>query len=409
MTKEKKTFAELREARLAANEKLGDIYMKAANRELNNEEQMEVYNLTREIEQCENAMRGINLETENIKANAARERADKAKYFRELLKDSRDGKSSRTILLNATDSNVSGNVEASGAITLNIHDILPTLQEGLELPKGINIVTGVTGNEVWPVSINDVEVEEAGEVDAATEQTLEFANITPTVKRITLAVNISNMAIDNAAFDLLAFVQAKFRTALRVYLAKKVYSQAEWNGLAGPFSGLTATEITLGENAYKNILAAVAEFADKGLFDGDVCITMSRATEAELKATPKVAGAAAGFVIEDGKCCGYPYTVSHFINTTLNDAGTAIENTEDKYIGIGWWGYEALQQHGEVRLTIDGNSASVAKNNVTSVIMNSAWSLTDLSVYLNGGDSDNSYPTQAFGLYKIVEDSSSDL
>ena len=43
---EKKTFSQLREQRLAANEKLGDIYVKAANRELNDEEKMQVINLT---------------------------------------------------------------------------------------------------------------------------------------------------------------------------------------------------------------------------------------------------------------------------------------------------------------------------------------------------------------------------
>jgi len=36
----KKTFEELREQRSAANEKLGDLYMKANNREFTAEEQM---------------------------------------------------------------------------------------------------------------------------------------------------------------------------------------------------------------------------------------------------------------------------------------------------------------------------------------------------------------------------------
>ena len=46
--------------------------------------------------------------------------------------------------------------------------MIPTLHEGLGLPVGLGIVTGVTGNEVWPVSINDVEMEEVGEVEALT-------------------------------------------------------------------------------------------------------------------------------------------------------------------------------------------------------------------------------------------------
>ena len=278
----KKTFNELNSQRLAANEKLGDIYVKAANRELTAEEKMEVINLTREIEQCEREMKGINLEVANVQAQANRRKSDIDAYFREQMKAAREGTSKRTILLNpGTDgagTNVTGNIAASGAIELTIHDMIPTLHEGLGLPEGLRIVTGVTGNEVWPVSINDVEMEEKGEIETLSEQTLNFANITPAPKRVGLCVAVSNMAIDNAAFDLMAFVQTKFTIALREYLAKKIYSQAAWQGNKGPYSGLTPKEIVLGADAYKNILKAVAEFSDKGFFEGYVCLSMDRVT-----------------------------------------------------------------------------------------------------------------------------------
>jgi hypothetical protein len=408
----KKTFEELREQRSTANEKLGDLYLKANNREFTAEEQMEVTNLTREIEECERQMRGINLDQEHSKAVAERERMAKNEQFRALMRESREGKSLRTILLNPGtnvdgSSNTIGNIAASGAIQLTIHDVIPTLHEGLDLPKGLAIVTGVEGNEVWPVSVNDVECEEKGEVQACSEQTLDFANITPTPRRVTLSVAISNQAIDNAAFDLMAFVQRKITIAMRKYLAKKIYSQAAWDGNKGPFGGMTPKEIVLGADAYKNILAAVAEFSNEGFFEGDVCISMDRVTEAQLKATPKVAGAAAGFVIEDGLCCGYPYTVSHYVNTKLNGGGTALEPTEDRYLEIGYWEWFALQEHNNSRLVVDGFSADVAKNNVTKVVFNSLWSMTDLSIYINGGKptqgANPTYPSTAFGLYKIVD------
>jgi hypothetical protein len=291
------------------------------------------------------------------------------------------------------------NIEASGAINLSIHEMIPTLHEGLGLPAGLDVVTGVTGNEVWPVSINDVEMEEVGEVNALTDQVLNFAQITPTVRRVGLTVPVSNMAIDNAAFDLMAFVQTKFGIALREYIAKKIYSQAEWTGNKGPYSGKTPKNIELGADAYKNILQAVAEFSNKGFFEGNVCIAMDRVTEAELMATPKIAGAAGGFVIENGKCAGFPYVVSHFVNTTLNSAGKLVP-TSDRFIEIGYWEWFALQQHGDVRLSIDATSQAVAKKNITAVTINTAWSMTDISVYINGADNES----QAFGLYKIVEE-----
>jgi len=393
---EKKTFSQLREQRIAANEKLGDIYVKAANRELNDEEKMQVINLTREIEMCEREMKGITLDVTNQEANASREKANIAKSFRGLLSEAAKTGQKREILLFPTDSNVKGNVTASGAIELSIKEMIPTLHEGLGLPQGLGIVTGVEGNELWPVSVNDVEMEEPGEVEALNDQILEFEKITPTQNRVGLKVPVSNMAIDNAAFDLMAFVQTKFEIALREYLAKKIYSQAKWAKNKGPFSGMTAKNIELGANAYENILTAVAEFSDKGFYEGNVCISMDRVTEAKLKATPKIAGAAGGFVIENGLCAGYPYTVSHFVNRTLNSAGKLVP-TADRFIEIGYWEFFALQQHGQVRMVID--PITLADKNVTRVILNTAWSMTDLSVYINGADNES----QAFGLYKIVE------
>ena len=398
---EKKTFEQLREQRLVANEKLGDIYVKAANRELNDEEKMQVINLTREIEMCEREMKGINLEVTNQQANASRETANKKAAFRELVSEAAKTGQKREILLFDTDSNVKGNITASGAIELTIHELIPTLHEGLGLPQGLGIVTGVEGNELWPVSINDVEMEEPGEVEALNDQILEFEKIVPVQNRVGLKVPVSNMAIDNAAFDLMAFVQTKFTIALREYLAKKIYSQAKWEKNKGPFSGMTAQNIELGANAYKNILAAVAAFSDKGFYEGNVCISMDRVTEAELKATPKIAGAAGGFVIENGLCAGYPYTVSHFVNRTLNTAGKLVP-TSDRFIEIGYWEFFALQQHGQVRMTID--PITLADKNVTRVILNTAWSMTDLSVYINGADKES----QAFGLFKVVESEASE-
>ena len=81
--------------------------------------------------------------------------------------------------------------------------------------------------------------------------------------------------------------------------------------------------------------------------------------------------------------------------------------TEDKFIGIGYFPWFAVQQHGEVRLTVDATSQAVAKKNITAITLNSAWSFTDLSIYINGGtptgDTNPTYPTQAFALYKVVD------
>ena len=328
----KKTKVELQVRNREIQDRMAELNDKAfaEKREFTAEEQQEWNNLTREAQANDRELKNLLNDQELAQV---REKEDKNAALRELFQSNKGNK--REILLNPASGNTAANIAASGAINLTIHELIPTLHEGLGLPSTLNIVTGVTGNEVWPVSINDVEMEEVGEVEALKDQVVDFAKITPSPKRVGLKVPVSNMAIDDAAFDLMGFVQKKFDLALRKYLAKKIYSQAKWQGNKGPFSGLTPKgTITVGAGAYKSILKAVAEFSDKGFYEGGVVLVMDRATEAELKATPKIEGAAGGFVIENGLCAGYPYVLTHYINTELED--NTLVATDNKVIGIGY-------------------------------------------------------------------------
>jgi HK97 family phage major capsid protein len=326
-----------------------------------------------------------------------REVVSKGEQLREYFRQVRQGKADREILLWPAQEGETNNVTASGAISLSIKEMIPTLHEGLDLPASLRIVTGVTGDEIWPVSLNDVEMEEVEEVASLNDQVLDFGNIKPQQRRVGLTVPVSNMAIDNAAFDLMAFVQSKFTLALRIYLAKKIYSRANWTGNKGPFANLAkAGDIEIGADSYKNILKAVAAFSDKGFFEGDVVLVMDRETEAELKATPLIAGAAGGFVVQNGRCAGYPYVVTHYLNTELDSAGHLVPSAK-KYIGIGYFEWFALQQHGDVRMITDIYTG--AKKNVTQITLNTAWSMTDLSKKINGANN----VTQAFAVYEVKE------
>jgi HK97 family phage major capsid protein len=395
----KKTKDELQVRYREIQDRMGELNVTAAEgkRKLTEDEQREWDSLSREASLVEMDLRGQMNDEELAKH---REVVSKGEQLREYLKAVRQGKADREITLFPASLGSTSNITASGAINLTIKEMIPTLHEGLDLPGSLRIVTGVEGNEIWPVSINDAEMEEVGEVASLNDQVLDFANITPTQRRVGLTIPVSNMAIDNAAFDLMAFVQAKFTIALRIYLAKKIYSQAKWDGNKGPFSGMTKTgDIEIGADSYKNILKAVAAFSDKGFFEGDVVLIMDRETEAELKATPLIAGAAGGFVVQDGRCAGYPYVVTHYLNTELDSAGKLVP-TAKKYIGIGYFEWFALEQHGTVRMTTDATSTQVAKKNITQITLNTAWSMTDLSKYINGANNE----TQAFALYEVVEE-----
>ena len=372
------------------------------NREFTKEEGEKYDALIREDNRLHIEIQGLLDERELEKF---KEQKTKDQLFRELLSNCvKERENATTILQNAVttgdDQNVTGNIEASGAVPLTIKELIDTKVEGLELPDDLRMLTGVIGNEIWPYSIDDIEFTVAGEVEKINEQGLNFDKLKANPERVTASVAVSNRAIDNAAFDLLGFVTYKFQKGMAIFKALHVYSHCAFsNSLKSPFAQVEVEEITLDQNIGKNLAKKIAAMYDLG-FEGVPYVIMDKVIETELlftKAIPNSAGDRT--VIMDGRCCGYPYRVSKYINTTLDSTGKAVQDS-DRYIGIGHFGYLSMEQHGEVRMTIDATSAEVAKRNTTVITMNTDFSLTELSSKVNGNKSGK---PQAFKLLKVVE------
>ena len=347
-----------------------------------------------------------------------REMKTKSARLREVLKQCKENRESfseelqareaanaTTVLKDPATGNTKGNLEASGAIPFTIHELIDTKVSGLELPEDLQMLTGVVGNEVWPYSIDDVEFTVAGEVEKIDEKALNFAKIQASPERVAASIAVSNRAIDNAAFDLLGFVTYKFQKGIAKFKALHVYSHANFdNALKSPFALVDVEEITLDENIGKTLAKKVAAMYDLG-FEGTPWITMDKVIETELRFTKAIPDSAGDrTVIMDGKCVGYPYTVSKFINTKLNGSGQPVQD-DYRFIGIGHYGYLAMEQHGEVRFTVDATSAEVAKRNTTVLTLNTEFSLTELSSKVNGGNAIGK--PQAFKLLKVVNAASS--
>ena len=343
-----------------------------------------------------------------------REVKSKDAQLRELLKDCRENKkdfsevlvreaaNATTVLKDAAAGNTYGNLEAGGLVPITIKELIDTKVPGLELPDDLPIVTGVTGNEIFPYCVDDVKITVAGEVEKVSEQNINFAKISANPERVSCAVAISNRAIDNAAFDLLGFVVYKIRKANAMSNALHIYSHCNFSHhLKSPFASVTPEEITLDENFAKNLAQKIAALWDKG-FEGEPELVMDKYTETALLYTRRMPGQIGDrAVIEDGRCLGYRYKVSPYIDYALD--GTTPKNDGNHYIGIGHWGYLAFEQHDEVRLTVDATSAAVAERNTTVVVYSADLSLTELSGKVNGA---NGTP-QAFKLIKVVEPASS--
>ena len=336
-----------------------------------------------------------------------REHKSKNAIMREFLQKCVETRSNAsTILLNPVsgdsggDDNATANIDASGAIPLTINELIDTKVAGIELPADLRIVTGVVGNEIWPYSTNDVEFTVAGEVEKVGEQALNFAKISATPNAVAANVAVSHRAIANTAFDLLGFISFKLTKGLAIFRALHVYSHCNFqNDLKSPFVAADVVEVALDENVGKNIAMEVAKMYDLG-FEGVPYLTMDKVTETELAYTKAIPGTAGDrTVVEDGKCVGYPYTVSPYVNYALNSAGVPAKGA-DRYIAVGHYGYLAMQIHGQAMFNVDAQSAEVFSRRTVVVSLALDMSMTELSSKVNGNT--NNKP-QAFKLIKLVE------
>ena len=350
-------------------------------------------------------------ELKNIRSNE-----EKGAKLRELLQNCvKKRENATTILANAvtegTDQNENANLEAGGLIPVTIRDIIDTKVPGIELPDSLRLVTGVTGTEIIPYSTNDVEFSVNGEVQKVGEQALDFANIQATPVRVAASLAVSHRAIDNAAFDILGFMTFKMQKGWAIFRALHVYAHGAYTKLQGPFAKIAAAdieELTLDENIGKNLAKKIAEMYDLG-FEGDPELIMDKVTEVDLAFTPRIPDTHGDkTVIEDGKCVGYNYKVSPYVDYSIDANGAATKDFAGegasrkavRYIAIGHFGYLSEEQHGEFRFNVDATSAEVFNRATVVISMTTDYSLTELSSKVNGNT--NNKP-QAFKLIKLVE------
>ena len=341
-----------------------------------------------------------------------REREDYGAKIREMVNDcftNRRAANATTILANAVkdgaDQNVTANLEAGGLVPVEIRPIIDTKVTGIELPEDLVMVTGVTGTQVIPYSINDVKFTVEGEVTKVAEQALDFANIATSPKRVAASVPVSRRAVANAAFDIIAFITYKFQKGWAMFRALHIYAHGEYTKLQSPFAQVDVVQLTLDENIGKNLAKEIAKMYDLG-FEGEPEIIMDKTTEVDLKFTKLIPGTTDSnrTVIQDGQCVGYRYHVSPYIDYSINAQGVATKG-EDRYIGIGHFGYLNEQVYADgIEFNIDGTSSANFDRNVIALGMGLDYSLVEMSSKVNGNT--NGKP-QAFKLIKLVEPASS--
>ena len=350
-------------------------------------------------------------ELENI-----REREDVGAKLREMINDCYTNKraaNATTILANAItsgdDQNENANLDAGGLIPVEIRPIIDTKVPGIELPDDLKMLTGVTGTQVIPYSVNDVKFTVEGEVSKVAEQSLDFANIKTAPQRVAASVPVSRRAVAQAAFDIIAFLTYKFQKGWAMFRALHVYAHGEYDKLQSPFAQVDVVELALDQNIGKNLAKEIAKMYDLG-FEGDPEIIMDKTTEVDLKFTKLIPGTTDSnrTVIQDGQCVGYRYKVSPYIDYSIASNGTATKDAY-RYIGIGHFGYLNEQVYADgIAFNVDGTSQENFDRNVIGLGMSVDYSLVELSGKVNGGlAAPNNGKPQAFKLIKLVEAPSS--
>lgn len=349
-------------------------------------------------------------------------REDKGKELREMIADCFSHKraaNATTILANAVktgaDQNVDGNLEAGGLIPVEIRPIIDTKVPGIELPDDLQMLTGVTGTQVIPYSINDVKFTIEGEVTKVAEQKLDFANIKTNPQRVAASVPVSRRAVAQAAFDIIAFLTYKFQKGWAIFRAQHVYGHGDFDKLDMPFAKVDIVELTLDENIGKNIAKEIAKMYDLG-FEGEPELIMDKTTEVDLKFTKLIPGTTDSnrTVVQDGQCVGYRYKVSPYIDYSFDENGIGTKDFADpdtkkipiRYLGIGHFGYLNEQVYADgIEFNVDGTSQENFDRNVIALGMGLDYSLVEMSSKVNGGNA--SGKPQAFKLIKFIEPASS--
>ena len=404
------TKTQIQERQCAVWNRIDELDEASKTRELTAEEVKEQRSLIDESAKLSTRAKAL---ASGAELAAIQSREDKGKELRAMISDCfahKRAANATTILANAItsggDQNTTANLEAGGLIPVEIQPIIDTKVPGIELPDDLKMLTGVTGTQVIPYSINDVKFTVEGEVSKVAEQALNFANITTSPKRVCASVPVSRRAVAQAAFDIIGFLVFKFQKGWAMFRALHVYAHGEYDKLQSPFAQVDVEELTLDENIGKNLAKKIADLYDKG-FEGDPEIIMDKATEVDLKFTKLIPGTTDSnrTVVQDGQCVGYRYKVSPYIDYAIASNGTATKDATYRYIGIGHFGYLNEQVYADgIEFNVDGTSQENFDRNVIALGMGLDYSLVELSSKVNGNA--NGKP-QAFKLIKLVEPVSS--
>ncbi len=264
-------------------------------------------------------------------------------------------------------------------VPLTIGDIIQPLEKGLILNKvGCKMQYGITGAWNFPV-VAGVEATIEDENAQVGDSTIEISKITPSPKRFSLSIPVSNRALTQNNGMLLDIVKTQIVAGLARTLNKCMFSPTRVTSRApiGCFVKDAPTTVVKDMFKFRDVIKLKASVLATGVeFDGTAAYVCSATTYGDLESTPRDAGSGR-MLIEDGKINGYPVFVTEFIG--------------DNCLGFGVFSYELLGSFSAMQLGVDNSSAAVMAKNLTYFVLNADMDMLTLRA-------------EAFGISKLTKD-----
>ena len=250
---------------------------------------------------------------------------------------------------------------AAAMVPVTIGDIVEPLEKGLILDLvGCKMQYGLTGDFVYPV-VAGVEATIEDENAEVNDTTIDISSLKPTPRRVSLAIPVSNRAIDQTNTALLDVVIRQMTLGLTRLLNRWMFAPQRITSKASDGCFVkSAPTLAVGDSfTFKDTVALKGRVMATGaVFDGTAAYVCSASTYADLEATPRDAGSGR-MVIENGRINGYPVFMTEYIG--------------DGVLGFGIFNYELVGQFGQMRMTVDPYTG--AKKNLVYFVLNTDFDL----------------------------------
>lgn len=250
-------------------------------------------------------------------------------------------------------------------VPLTIGDIMQPLEKGLILDKvGMKMQYGMVG--AWNIPIvAGVEATIDDENAEVNDTRIDIGKINPTPRRVTIAIPVSNRAIDQSNDAILEIVRTQLPMALARLLNRWMFSPTKITTKAseGCFVNPKTKDTYAGDSpTWKDAIKLKGNVMKTGVvFDGTPAYVCSASTYADLESAPRDTGSGL-MIIENGKINGFPVFITEYIG--------------DDILGFGVFSYQLVGQFGKMRMTYDPYTGS--KKNLVYFVFNSDFDMLTL-------------------------------